>query len=82
MRTEELPNLGESKFSAGVIRDVAQNILSFLKGKATKEGHTYWLFKGFLPSILLSSPSWEWSSYGSVLEIGVLYYNCDGIYLH
>ena len=29
-----------------MIRDVAQNILSFLKSNATKEGHTYWLFKG------------------------------------
>jgi len=29
-----------------VIYDVAQNILSFLKANCTKEGHTYWLFKG------------------------------------
>lgn len=46
IKTEDLPNLGDSKFSAKVIRDVAQNILSFLKNNATKAGHTYWLFKG------------------------------------
>jgi len=46
-KTEDLPALSDDgKFSPGVIRDVAQNILSFLKMNATKEGHTYWLFKG------------------------------------
>ena len=35
-----------SEFSPTVIKDIAQNILSFLKSNATKEGHTYWLFKG------------------------------------
>lgn len=45
IKTEELPNLSESKFSPKVIKNVAQNILSFLKGSATKPGHTYWLFK-------------------------------------
>ena len=46
-KTEELPALSEGgKFSPGVITDVAQNILSFLKVHAAKEGHTYWLFKG------------------------------------
>ena len=29
-----------------MVKNVAQNILSFLKSKAAKEGHTYWLFKG------------------------------------
>jgi hypothetical protein len=38
--------LENSKFSPKVIRNVAQNILSFLKTNATKAGHTYWLFKG------------------------------------
>jgi len=33
-------------FPMQVIYDVAQNILSFLKANCTKEGHTYWLFKG------------------------------------
>jgi len=33
-------------FPVQVIHDVAQNILSFLKANCTKEGHTYWLFKG------------------------------------
>ena len=47
VKTEELPSLSEGgTFSPGVIRDVAQNILSFLKAHAAKEGHTYWLFKG------------------------------------
>lgn len=46
IKTEDLPNLEDSKFSPKVIRNVAQNILSFLKSNATKAGHTYWLFKG------------------------------------
>ncbi|XP_034944634.1 erythroid differentiation-related factor 1 [Chelonus insularis] len=46
IKTEDLPNMDDAKFSPKVIRDVAQNILSFLKSNATKAGHTYWLFKG------------------------------------
>lgn len=46
IKTEDLPNLDDANFSPKVIRDVAQNILSFLKNNATKAGHTYWLFKG------------------------------------
>lgn len=46
IKTEDLPNLDDAKFSPKVIRDIAQNILSFLKNNATKAGHTYWLFKG------------------------------------
>lgn len=46
IKTEDLPNLKDSKFSPKVIKNVAQNILSFLKSNATKAGHTYWLFKG------------------------------------
>ncbi|KAM4636444.1 erythroid differentiation-related factor 1 [Discoglossus pictus] len=45
MKTEEIPNLENSNFSTKVIKDIAQNILSFLKSNCTKEGHTYWLFK-------------------------------------
>lgn len=45
VKTEDLPNMENSKFSPKVIRNVAQNILSFLKSNATKAGHTYWLFK-------------------------------------
>jgi len=44
-KTEELPNLEGSSFSPKVIKDVAQNILSFMKSNCTREGHTYWLFK-------------------------------------
>lgn len=51
IKTEDLPNMDHSKFSPKVIRDVAQNILSFLKNNATKAGHTYWLFKGKYCSI-------------------------------
>ena len=46
LKTEEIPNMTDSKFSPNVVKDVAQNILSFLKSSTTKEGHTYWLFKG------------------------------------
>ncbi|CAK1540939.1 unnamed protein product [Leptosia nina] len=46
MKTEDLPNMENSKFSPKVVRNVAQNILSFLKSNVTKSGHTYWLFKG------------------------------------
>lgn len=46
VKTEDLPYLENSEFSPKVIRNVAQNILSFLKQNATKSGHTYWLFKG------------------------------------
>ncbi|XP_078586909.1 erythroid differentiation-related factor 1-like isoform X1 [Branchiostoma floridae x Branchiostoma japonicum] len=46
IKTEEIPNLDASRFSPQVIKDIAQNILSFLKSNCTKEGHTYWLLKG------------------------------------
>lgn len=46
IKTEDLPFIENSKFQPNVIRNVAQNILSFLKQNATKSGHTYWLFKG------------------------------------
>jgi len=46
IKTENIPQLEDSKFDPGVVTDIAKNILSFLKNKATKEGHTYWLFKG------------------------------------
>ncbi|CAH1782614.1 unnamed protein product [Owenia fusiformis] len=46
LKTADIPNIEGSKFSPNVIKDVAQNILSFLKTNATQEGHTYWLFKG------------------------------------
>jgi len=46
VKTEDLPSIEGSKFSPKVVKNIAQNILSFLKSKAAKEGHTYWLFKG------------------------------------
>uniref|UniRef100_H2ZLP7 EDRF1 N-terminal domain-containing protein n=1 Tax=Ciona savignyi TaxID=51511 RepID=H2ZLP7_CIOSA len=45
IRTEDIPKLEGSRFHPKVIKDIAQNILSFLKSNCTKEGHTYWLFK-------------------------------------
>ncbi|KAL7647354.1 UNVERIFIED_CONTAM: hypothetical protein RMT77_000950 [Armadillidium vulgare] len=45
-KTEDLPHISDSPFSPQLVRDIAHNILSFLKSKAAKEGHTYWLFKG------------------------------------
>jgi len=41
IKTEDFPNLDNSKCSSKVIRDVAQNILNFLKSDATKAGHSY-----------------------------------------
>ncbi|XP_071828243.1 erythroid differentiation-related factor 1-like isoform X2 [Apostichopus japonicus] len=46
LKTEEIPHLENAKFSTKVVKDIAQNILSFLKSNCTKEGHTYWLYKG------------------------------------
>lgn len=40
IKTEDLPYLENSQFSPNVIRNVAQNILSFLKQNATVSGHT------------------------------------------
>jgi hypothetical protein len=38
IKTEDLPNMEDSGFSPKVIRNVAHNILSFLKTNATKAG--------------------------------------------
>ena len=46
VKTEDLPNFEGCKFQPKVVKNIAQNILHFLKSKAAKEGHTYWLFKG------------------------------------
>lgn len=46
IKTEDILNLENSNFSTKAIKDTAQNILPFLKSNCTKEGHTYWLFKG------------------------------------
>lgn len=44
LKTEDIPHM--TQFNTGAVRNIAQNILTFLKSKATKSGHTYWLFKG------------------------------------
>ncbi len=46
VKTEDIPYREGCEFPPNVIRDLATNLLSFLKSNATKEGHTYWLFKG------------------------------------
>ncbi|CAG2186347.1 unnamed protein product [Mytilus edulis] len=46
IKTEDIPNLKNSEFDPAMMADVARNILAFLKSNATKEGHTYWLYKG------------------------------------
>ena len=46
IKTEDLPTMDGSKFSPKIVKNIAQNVLSFLKSNAAKEGHTYWLFKG------------------------------------
>eukprot|EP01103_Thecamoeba_quadrilineata_P014187 TRINITY_DN4158_c0_g1_i1.p1 TRINITY_DN4158_c0_g1~~TRINITY_DN4158_c0_g1_i1.p1 ORF type:complete len:1108 (-),score=222.37 TRINITY_DN4158_c0_g1_i1:93-3062(-) len=46
LKTEEIPDLSNSSFSPAVIRDTAQDMLTFLKANCTREGRTYWLFKG------------------------------------
>ena len=45
MQTEDLPTLEGSDFNPKIVKNIAQNILAFLKSNAAKEGHTYWLFK-------------------------------------
>ncbi|CAL1540361.1 unnamed protein product, partial [Lymnaea stagnalis] len=45
MRTEDIPNLENSKFDPNEVLDIAQNIMSFIKRNAAVEGHTYWLYK-------------------------------------
>lgn len=46
IKTEDIPYLNGSEFPPNVVKTIAKNILSFLKSNVTKEGHTYWLFKG------------------------------------
>ena len=44
-KTEDIPDLSDSKFSPIVIQNLASNILKFLQANAVKEGNTYWLYK-------------------------------------
>ncbi|XP_072028508.1 erythroid differentiation-related factor 1-like [Amphiura filiformis] len=46
LKTEEIPHVENAQFSPRVVIDIAQNILSYIKSSCTKEGHTYWLYKG------------------------------------
>lgn len=38
IKTEDIPRLQSSTFSPKIVRNIAQNLLTFLKSKATKEG--------------------------------------------
>lgn len=44
-KTDDIPGLSNPNFKPTVVRNIAQNILTFLKSKATKSGHTYWCYK-------------------------------------
>ena len=46
VETGEIPKIEGGQFSPSVVEDVARNIIAFLRRNATREGHTYWLFKG------------------------------------
>ncbi|XP_067936832.1 erythroid differentiation-related factor 1-like [Watersipora subatra] len=45
LNTADIPHLKGSEFKPEFVKDIAQNILSFLRSNATKIGHTYWLYK-------------------------------------
>ncbi|KAI0987693.1 hypothetical protein GJ496_000977 [Pomphorhynchus laevis] len=45
IRTDEIPNMKGSEFFPGQIKTVASRLLKFLQENATKQGHTYWLYK-------------------------------------
>ncbi|XP_046542341.1 erythroid differentiation-related factor 1-like [Haliotis rubra] len=45
IKTEDIPLLEDCKFDPLLVTGIARNLLSFLKSNATKEGHTYWLYK-------------------------------------
>lgn len=48
IETEDLPSLENSNFSPKVVRNVVQNVLSFLKRNIAKEGSLYHIFLKFL----------------------------------
>lgn len=76
IKTEEIPNLENSNFSTKVIKDIAQNILSFLKSNCTKEGHTYWLFKGeiILELVINLSDCWKMMFICSWVSLFVVFF--------
>ncbi|XP_041454164.1 erythroid differentiation-related factor 1-like [Lytechinus variegatus] len=71
LKTEDIPELKNAQFSPMVVKDIAQNILSFINSNCTKEGHTYWLFKGKnddvvklydLSSLITEHPDCPWDN--------------------
>ncbi|KAL8603667.1 hypothetical protein ACOMHN_017164 [Nucella lapillus] len=45
IKTEDIPKMSTCGFNPVEVKHIATNILSFLRNSATKEGHTYWLYK-------------------------------------
>jgi len=45
IRTEDIPHLDGSGFDPEEVKDIAKNIMAFIKANAAVEGHTYWLYK-------------------------------------
>ncbi|XP_030836589.1 erythroid differentiation-related factor 1 isoform X2 [Strongylocentrotus purpuratus] len=82
IKTEEIPKLENAQFSQKVVKDIAQNILSFINSNCTKEGHTYWLFKGKnddvvklydLSSLMTEHPECPWDN-PFVVPVAMLLY--------
>jgi hypothetical protein len=51
VKTEDIPCLNGSTFSPNIINDNMQKIILFLRS-STIVGHTHWLFKGIINSLL------------------------------
>ena len=77
--SDDLPHLPECKFDKELIYDVASNLLSFIRDNATKEGHTYWLFKGTLQSVLLQITLFFSASDDDAVKLYDLTSLCSGV---
>ncbi|XP_072171455.1 erythroid differentiation-related factor 1-like [Diadema setosum] len=82
IKTEDIPKLENAQFSQKLVKDIAQNILSFINSNCTKEGHTYWLFKGQgddvvklydLSSLMTQKPDCPWDN-PYVVPVAMLLY--------
>ncbi|VDM74810.1 unnamed protein product [Strongylus vulgaris] len=43
---EEIPHITGSEFDPSNLKNITENIMSFLSKNMTEQGHTYWLFRG------------------------------------
>ncbi|KJH42535.1 hypothetical protein DICVIV_11475 [Dictyocaulus viviparus] len=43
---EEIPHIVGSEFDPMNLKNITENIMSFLSNNMTEQGHTYWLFRG------------------------------------